>query len=109
MDYARLHSDPVARPPVVPAVVAWLAVLAAVVIQARYPSSARLGWHWAGWLLGGVGTMTCLALHRLRDERLRRGNYAWNPVSYRAAALAAVTGGLVGLVHAYGVALWYVG
>ena len=53
-------------------------------------------------------TIACLAWYRLADQRRRqRADYSRPSHSGRFVALAAALGVVVGLVHAYQVAWWY--
>ena len=98
------------RPPVVPAIVGWLALVISIVIQVSYPTTDNAGWHWAGWAVGALGTVACLGYHRIRDRYLQqRPDYVWNRGRGLAVTLAAIGGTIVGLVHAYRVAQWYFG
>ncbi|MFG2037706.1 hypothetical protein [Dactylosporangium sp. NPDC048998] len=98
------------RPPRYPTVLAWSSVVAAAAFVWLYPTTDHPDWHVAGWLLGGVGTMVCLGLFRLTDQRLRqRPNYS-RPRNSGVLLYVAVLAGIgLGCVHAFRVAQWYFG
>jgi len=105
---AAVDEAPVSRPPILPTVLAILTVSASVLAQIRYPASAHVGVHLAGWLAGGVGTVACLAFHRLADQRLQhRFNYQRPAGSGRLILLTAGLGLIVAATHAYHLAWWY--
>ena len=103
-------NESTSHPPYTPTIVAWLSLIIAILLATQFRGTQYTAWHWCGWALGGVLTIACLAWYRLADQRRRRRTDYSRPLhSGRAVVLAAGLGVLVGLVHAYQVALWYVG
>ncbi|HEX5201858.1 hypothetical protein ACFQS1_25450 [Paractinoplanes rhizophilus] len=87
-----------------------MSLIVAVLLAAKFRGTQFTGWHWCGWALGGVLTIACVAWYRVVDQRRRqRPDYSRPPRSGQGVVAAAVLGVVAGLVHAYQVALWYVG
>jgi multisubunit Na+/H+ antiporter MnhB subunit len=95
------------RPPWLPTTVSWCAALCAVALVVVGFDGGGVEVPLAGWLAGGVVTVTCAIVHRLVDRRRgQRPGYSRGRLARPATTAAVAVGVLAGLRHAW-VLAWF--